>query len=120
MEMIRSLPAKVLDDLPRSVRSRTARHPAAGVRAGPAQIEFIDRSSIPGPAYQRPKCKKLIECLFAVHDMSATQSESLLQIQRRYDLTTNDQLLKIRRGFCQAIDYRIAKLLAPRIPIASF
>ena len=51
------------------------------MRAGAAKVKSLDWRPVLRPTNQRTKSEKLIECLFTVMNVSATQSVSLLPDQ---------------------------------------
>src|SRR5712691_10798653 len=62
---------QVLNYLPTRIQSRRAGHPAAGMRARAAQIQFLNRRVIPRPPNQRAKREELIERHLAVMNVTA-------------------------------------------------
>ncbi len=84
-------------------RSRAAFAPGrpvnatAGMRAGAAKVKSLERRSILRPADQRSESEKLIERLFAVMNVSAAETVSLFEIERRDHLAGNDQIAQARR-----------------------
>src|SRR6185369_4635248 len=90
------------------------------MRAGAAKIKSLKRGSILRPADQRPEGKELLECLFAVMNVAATEPVLHFEIQRRDNFLSNDQVADAGRVSLEFIDYDARKLIAPRGPIAFF
>src|SRR6266850_3167621 len=88
---------EVLDNLASGVRSWSPGNSAARMCACATKIEALNRCSILRPPNDRTKGKKLIERLFTVMNMPATESVGLLQIKWSDDLPGHDHLFQIWR-----------------------
>ena len=88
--------------------SRSRHDSAAGVRAGTAHVEILNRSAVFCPTGHRTKEKKLIQSQFALKNISFRKAKFLLQVPRGNDLTVKDDVFQIGCIFTQRIDDRIA------------
>src|SRR6266850_5330760 len=88
---------EVLDNLAGSIRTRGSGNSTTRMRACATEVKSLDGSSILRPPNDRTKGKKLIERLFAVMNMPATESVGLLQIKWSDDLPGHDHLFQIWR-----------------------
>src|ERR1700741_1601448 len=88
------------------------------MRAGATQVEPLEWSSILSPANQRTESKELIECLFAVVNVSTVETKLLLEIQRRDHLGRNNQVANARRICFQLVEHVVRKLFATSGPVA--
>ena len=109
---------EVLRNFSRGIGARQACQSATGMRAGAAQVQSLKRSSILRPANQRTEREKLIERLFAVVNVSAAETVSLFEIERRDYLAGNDQIAQARGVVFQLIDHVSSKLVSTCGPIA--
>ena len=64
--------------------------------------------------------KELVQCQFALKNISLRETEFLLEIPRGDDLAVEDDVFQIRRVFAQRIDYRVAERFAFLRPRAIF
>ena len=64
--------------------------PASGVRAGPAQVETLDRRTVSGAACGRTAEEDLIERHLAVVDVSLGQREAGGEVGRRQHVPVQD------------------------------
>src|SRR5947209_5852096 len=78
--------AAILEHRPRRIMPRRARHSAARMRSGTAQIQALERHPVIGRADHRPRAEELVETHLAVEDVAADQAEAALEIERRMDL----------------------------------
>src|SRR5581483_4620562 len=70
---------------------------AAGMGAGAAVIEALQRSAIVGMAQHRARREQLVQAQRAMEDVPAEQAEFALEIQRRQDLPAEHALRKTGR-----------------------
>src|SRR3954467_3036433 len=85
-----SLPGR-FEDFARGVLPRRAGQPVAGMGAGPAKIEAVDRRRVIGPAEGRAHGEELIERQFAMINVAAAEAVDLLEVERRDDLPLLDE-----------------------------
>ena len=88
------------------------------MRARAAQVKSLEWRAILRPANQRTKSEKLIECLFAVVNVSTAQTIRLFEIDRRDHLRSYDHFADARRVSFEFVDDVVRKLLAARGPIS--
>src|SRR5262245_23026435 len=82
------------------------------------QVEPLEWSAILRPTNQRTKSEKLIQCLFAMVNVSTAETKLLLEIQWRDHLRRNNQITKARRVSFQLVEHVVRKLLASSGPVA--
>src|SRR5690242_232078 len=70
----------------RGAVTRQPRNPPAGMRAGAAEIEAVDRGSVVSPSGNGPHKKHLIQRELRMIDMTFRQAELVFQIQWRQNL----------------------------------
>src|ERR1041385_2982440 len=83
-----------------------------------AEIQSFQRSSVLRPTDQRTESKELIQTLFAGMKVSAIETVSPFEIQRRDHLSRNDQVTNAWRIHFQLRNNVLSKLVLPRGPIA--
>src|SRR5688572_23021253 len=72
--------AEVAQHLAGAVVARRAGDAAAGMGAGAAQVQALQRSAIVGVSEHRPRRPQLIERKLAVEDVAADQAEIALEV----------------------------------------
>src|SRR5690242_9511998 len=92
------------------------------MRTGAAEIEALQRRAILRPTNQRAERKELIERLLAVMNVSAAQTVSLFEIQRRDYLLRHNSIAQSRRIPFQDIQDVRAELVSfcGPIPLLQF
>src|SRR5205823_10382305 len=81
---------QVFQDFLGRVAAVDAADATAGMRAGTAHIEPLDRRAVVGVAGDRPPAEQLIECQVTVHDVAANQPVLLLHVERPNHLAMLD------------------------------
>src|SRR5262245_50004737 len=104
------------EDLERSVAAWRPHDAAARMGGRPAHEEVLDRRPILSPARHRPKEQQLFERELTLKDVALGQTPLALQIERRHDLTMDDEGFEIRRIFRQRVDHRVAEPFTMLIP----
>src|SRR5467141_5263919 len=84
-------PWPVFQDLSRGVVARSARDSPTRVRAGSAEVQALDRSSVARPARDGAEDERLVQGHLPVVDVALRQAEPLFQVDRCEDLAVEDQ-----------------------------
>src|SRR5205823_14893793 len=74
-------PLPVLQDLARRVSPARPRETRSGMGAGAPNVESLNGSAISRPTEQRTHGKKLVECDFAVEDVTSGQTIGFLKVE---------------------------------------
>src|SRR4029077_1039523 len=90
-------PAEVLQDLAGRILAGAAGDAAAGMRAGAAEVQPLQRDSIAGVAEQRAPHEEMVEALLRVERVPAREPELPLQVDGREDLAMRHELADARR-----------------------
>src|SRR5438309_2938426 len=96
--------------------ARSAGHAAAGMGAGAAQIEALERHPVSRRANHRPRAEQLVEAHLAVENVAADQPEAALEVERRMDLPAEDRLTEAWGVRVDGGDDLISRLLPLLVP----
>src|SRR6185369_7066295 len=108
--------AVIAQDHLRGIVTGRAGDAAAGMGAGAAMVEALQRPAIVGMAEHRPRREQLIERQRAMKDVAAEQAELPLQIERRQYLAADHACRKARRVFVHRRDHEVGDLIAVIVP----
>src|SRR5579872_3042390 len=70
---------------------------AAGMGAGPAMVESLQRAAVIGVSEHRPRREQLVQRQRAVENIAAEKAELALQIERGKNLSPDHAVCKARR-----------------------
>src|SRR5690348_7987586 len=100
----------------RGIVAGGAGHSAAGMGAGTAQIQALQRHPVIRGADHWPRAEELVEAHLAVKDVAADQPEPALEVERRMDLSAEHRLGEARRMRIDGRDDLVGRLLALVVP----
>src|SRR5439155_14815324 len=83
----------ISQDFPCGVQAWSSGDPPAGMGAGAAEIQAVDRGPVPRPPRHGPKEEGLVQRHLPVIDVALREPEPRLEVEGREDLTTEDQPL---------------------------
>src|SRR5262245_34672551 len=83
---------------------------------GPAHIKLADRRAVLSPPRNGAQKEQLLERQLSLKNVAFGQSKLPLDIQRRQDLTMQNNVTQVRGVFAKCIDNGIAELFALLIP----
>ena len=111
--------ASVLKDGARGIMPRCAGDAPAGMRAGAAQVEALERHAVVGRANHGPCAEQLIETHLPVEDVASDQSEASFKVERRVDLPAEYGLREARRMAVHCRNDRVGGFLPFLVPAAA-
>src|SRR3989475_12643796 len=85
------LPLQILQGHHRGVSARSPRHPAARMRAAPAQVETLDGRAVGGPARDRSQGEQLVRRHVGLVDAASGQAPGPLHVERPYPFPLLDR-----------------------------
>src|SRR5256712_5737697 len=109
----------IFQDFPCGVQARSSGDSPAGMGAGAAQIQPIDRGPVPRPPRDGPKEEGLVQRHLPVIDVALREPEPGLEVEGREDLTIQHQSLEPGDEVREDRDDPVGELLPLRIPPAA-
>ena len=100
----------------RRIVARCAGDAAAGMGAGAAHIEPIDRAAVIAVSQNRTRREHLIEIELSVHDVAAGKAEDALEIERAQRLHAEYRFAESRRETVNRVNHQSRNFIAVIVP----
>src|SRR6201999_289448 len=107
---------EIADDFARCVMSGGAGYTAAGMCAGAAHVQPVQRAAVVAITQHGSRGEHLVERERTVKDIPADESERALQIQRALDLAPEDCGLEVGSVLVDGVDHQVRDGLAVVVP----
>src|SRR3981081_3173031 len=110
-------PPEVAQHFPRTIMARRAGHATAGMRAGAAQVQPVEGSTVIGVTEQRPCRPELIQRERTVEDVAADEAEVALEVGGRQRAVCDQAGAEAGRVRLDHVENALHRFLLAQVPV---